>query len=112
MLTIVIHIPDVENVGNYRRIRMGCIDIIQLVLLVVSVVTCLISFVTPNWTQDKKDDKIYHAGLWTQCSAKTCDWFLEEGFLLQKHLPGTLLLSVLRRNTSSKTIPPIFFQNA
>ena len=91
MLTIIINIPDVDNVGHYRQIMVGFWDILQLVCLVISLVSSLVSFVSPHWLINKDGVRLYHSGLWTQCAGNHCDWYLEEGFSLQNHLPGRFL---------------------
>ena len=89
MLTIIIYIPDVENVGSYRRIRMGCREILALLLLVISVIFTVISFVTPYWAVDDNGISKCHTGLWYQCKSTGCGWYMEKKEE-QSNLPGTL----------------------
>ena len=68
--------------------RMGCCDLLLLVCLLISLVSTIVCFVSPHWLINKDGSRLYHSGLWTQCSGNQCDWFLEEEFSLQNHLPG------------------------
>ena len=88
MLTIIIYIPDVDNIGSYRRIRMGCRDIVQLSCLIVAMVLSTVSCIAPYCITDKQGDELYHEGLWTRCPRGDCDWFHKDWWLLQQYNPG------------------------
>ena len=106
MLTIIIYIPDADNVGSYRRIRMGCREIVQLGCLIITMVTSIVSCVSPYWITDKQGDELYHEGLWTRCPRDGCDWFHKDWLMLQEYYPGmfhdfvAFLLNVLENNFS------------
>ena len=73
--------------------KMGCADIAGVILLVVTVLTSSVSFVSPYWVESIKGadyviDKFY-MGLLAHCDERYCEWFVENDFLILKHLNGT-----------------------
>ena len=73
--------------------RMGCADIFGVILLVVTVLTASVSFVSPYWISSvDADDYVldkFYLGLLAHCSEQYCEWFVENDFFVLKHLPGT-----------------------
>ena len=72
--------------------KMGCGDIVGLILLVITVLTSSVSYVSPYWIvhiegADYVLDKFY-LGLLAQCGEKYCEWFVEDDFFILRNLPG------------------------
>ena len=70
---------------------MGCKEILALLLLVISVILTVISFVSPYWIVDDNGEAegspARYWGLYYRCKPN-CEWFMDNDFLVQNKLPG------------------------